>query len=116
MFKRKHLHRDMADVNVYTARRLKDMAESLGSLARAFAGEVENGSRLGKEDGLAAMQTAAALVCGDCSRCNLYSDSAKEDSYYLYYLLRTFELKGRVGYEDMPRFFMEMLYAIGRIV
>lgn len=107
MFKRKHLHRDMADVNVYTARRLKDMAESLGSLARAFAGEVENGSRLGKEDGLAAMQTAAALVCGDCSRCNLYSDSAKEDSYYLYYLLRTFELKGRVGYEDMPRFFME---------
>lgn len=62
MFKRKHLHRDMADVNVYTARRLKDMAESLGSLARAFAGEVENGSRLGKEDGLAAMQTAAALV------------------------------------------------------
>ena len=59
MFKRKHLHRDMADVNVYTARRLKDMAESLGSLARAFAGEVENGSRLGKEDGLAAMQTAA---------------------------------------------------------
>ncbi len=87
---------------------LKRWHGSLGSLARASCpARWTNGSRLGKEDGLAAMQTAAALVCGDCSRCNLYSDSAKEDSYYLYYLLRTFELKGRVGYEDMPRLFME---------
>lgn len=107
MFRRKHLHRDMADVNVYTAGRLKSMAESLSGLARAFAGEVESGGRLGREDALAAMQSAAALVCGDCSRCNLYSDSGKEESYYLYYLLRTFEQKGKVGYEDMPRFFME---------
>ena len=29
------------------------------------------------------------------------------DSYYLYYLLRSFEQKGRVEYEDMPRLFLE---------
>lgn len=107
MFKRKSLHRDMADVNVYTAKRLKDMAVSLSGLAKAFADEIGGEKRLTKEDGLAAMQTAAALVCGECSRCNLYSDSEKEDSYYLYYLLRSFEQKGKLDFEDMPRFFME---------
>ena len=50
---------------------------------------------------------SAAMVCGECSRCNLYSDSQKEDSYYLYYLLRAFEQKGHVEYEDMPRLFLE---------
>ena len=30
----------MADVNVYTARRLKSMALSLGGLAQAFADEI----------------------------------------------------------------------------
>ena len=53
------------------------------------------------------MQTAASMVCGSCSRCNLYRDSQKEDSYYLYYLLRAFEQKGHVDFEDMPRFFLE---------
>ena len=40
MLKRRTLHRDMADVNVYTARRLKSMALSLGGLAQAFADEI----------------------------------------------------------------------------
>ena len=38
VLKRRTLHRDMADVNVYTARRLKSMALSLGGLAQAFCG------------------------------------------------------------------------------
>lgn len=46
-------------------------------------------------------------MCGQCSRCNLYSDADKDGSYYLYYLLRSFEQKGRVEYEDMPRLFLE---------
>ena len=35
----------------------------------------------------------------------LYADSEKEDSYYLYYLLRIFEQNGRIGTEDMPELF-----------
>lgn len=107
MFKRKSLHRDMADVNVYTAKRLKDMAMSLSGLAQAFADEIGGNKQLTKDDGMAAMQTAAAVVCGECSRCNLYSNGQKEDSYYLYYLLRSFEQKGRIETEDMPRLFNE---------
>lgn len=103
----KKLHRDMADVNVYTARRLRDMAYSLNRLARAFTDEVGGSKRLSFDEGLAAMQTAAAMVCGDCSRCNLYETGEKEDSYYLYYLLRAFEQKGKVDEEDMPRLFNE---------
>ena len=65
MLKRRTLHRDMADVNVYTARRLKSMALSLGGLAQAFADEIGVQGHLTKEDGLAAMQTAASAVCGE---------------------------------------------------
>lgn len=107
MLRRVKRRRDMADVNVYTARRLNEMAQSLGLLAKSC---VETGGEeqgLTRDDALAAMQTAAAMVCGNCSKCNLYRDSEKEDSYYLYYLLRAFEQKGRVDYEDMPRFFLE---------
>ena len=46
----------MADVNVYTARRLKSMALSLGGLAQAFADEIGGQGHLTKEDGLAAMR------------------------------------------------------------
>lgn len=103
---RRTKRRDMADVNVYTARRLNEMAQSLGLLAKTC--EEEGGSAgLTREDALASMQMAAAMVCGDCSRCNLYRDSEKEDSYYLYYLLRAFEQKGEVSAGDMPRFFLE---------
>ena len=108
MLKRRTLHRDMADVNVYTARRLKSMALSLGGLAQAFADEIGGQGHLTKEDGLVAMQTAASAVCGDCTRCNLYYGSRRDDSYYLYYLLRTFEQKGKIDLEDMPRLFHEI--------
>lgn len=107
MLKRKSLHKDMADVNVYTARKLKSMAMSLGGLAQAFADEIGENGHLSREDGLAAMQTAAAAVCGECTRCNLYYGSKRDDSYYLYYLLRAFEQKGRIDLEDMPRLFHE---------
>lgn len=99
--------RDMADVNVYTAGRLSEMARSLGLLAKSCMDGMDEDKGLTKDDALAAMQMSAAMVCGDCSRCNLYSDSEKEDSYYLFYLLRAFEQKGHVDYEDMPRLFLE---------
>lgn len=81
------------------------MAESMGRLAKAFDDGISQEGQLTKGDGLAAMQASAALVCEDCSRCSLYEDSEKDDSYYLYYLLRTFEQKGRVENEDMPQLF-----------
>ena len=84
---RRTKRRDMADVNVYTASRLGEMARSLGILARSCQDEMDGNPGLTREDALAAMQMSAAMVCQDFSRCNLYSDSKKEDSYYLYYLL-----------------------------
>ena len=107
MFYRKNSHRDMADIHVYTARKLSSMAGSLETLAKTFDQEISGGRSLSREDGLAALQMAGAMVCGDCSKCNLYSDSEKEDSYYLYYLLRSFEQKGNVDFDDMPRLFRE---------
>ena len=106
MFYRKKVHRDMADIHVYTAMKLSGMAKSLEGLARTFDREKRPGN-LSREDGLAAMQMAGAMVCGECCKCNLYSDSEKEDSYYLYYLLRAFEQKGTVDCDDMPRLFRE---------
>lgn len=100
---------DLADVNVYTAARLGDMAGSLKRLAQSFSEEMD-GRHLTKEDGAAAMQTAAAMVCGSCSRCNLYQDSSREDSYYLYYLLRAFEVNGSVRMEDMPLLFRQTCF------
>ena len=107
MLKRKECHGDMADIHVYTAKKLEGMADSLENLARTFDGDGQMGQNLSREDGLAALQMASAMVCGDCAKCNLYSDSQREDSYYLYYLLRAFEQNGSVGQEDMPRLFQE---------
>ncbi len=106
LLKRKGIRRDMADVSVYTASRISDMASSLSRLARAFAEDGENSSLSG-EDARTAMETAAAVVCGNCQRCSLSSDFQKEDTYYLYYLLRTFEQNGRIEEGDMPRLFAE---------
>ena len=93
------------DLNYFTARRLRDVAESLGKLARAFDEGASREGQLTREDGLAAMQASAALVCGSCARCSVYEDSGREDSYYLYYLLRAFEQNGRVEEGDMPQVF-----------
>lgn len=107
MFRKRSIRKDMADVNVYTAKRLNDMAMSLSGLARAFTDDIDGGQKLTRDDGLAALQAASSMVCGGCSCCNIYSDSEKDDSYYLYYLLRTFEQKGALDYEDMPKLFQE---------
>ena len=66
-------------INYYTARKLKDMAQSLEQLAKAFDEGAGETMSLTKDDGLAAMQTCAALVCGNCGGCSLYADSEKED-------------------------------------
>ena len=49
-------------INYYTARKLKDMAQSLEQLAKAFDEGAGETMSLTKDDGLAAMQTCAALA------------------------------------------------------
>lgn len=110
MLKKRAGQKDAADVGWYTAKRLKDMAQSLAGLAKTFAG-AKGEPGLSREDGIAALETAAALVCGECERCGIKRECERErseENYYLYYLIRTFEKKGRVEYEDMPRRFLEL--------
>lgn len=53
MLKRKECHGDMADIHVYTAKKLEGMADSLENLARTFDGgwtdgeEFKPGGRIG---------------------------------------------------------------------
>lgn len=107
MFQKRKTRQNMADIHVYTAKRLSGMAGSLEELAKTFGEETISGKNLSKRDGMAAMQMAGAMVCGDCRRCNLYTGEDREGSYYLYYFLWAFEQKGSIQMEDMPQFFRE---------
>ncbi len=107
MFMKRSAGPKICDVNYFTARRLEDMADSLGRLARAFDSQELGGRLLTAQEGFAAMQTSAATVCGDCSRCSLLAESGGGEGYYLYYLLRAFEEKGRIETTDMPRMFQD---------
>ena len=96
MLKRRAVHKDMAEANVYAARRLKDMAQSLGGLAKTF-GRCREEPGLSREDGIAALEAASAMVCGACDSCGIQRECRRggdDENYYLYYLLRTFEKKG----------------------
>ncbi len=110
MLGRRTIQKDMDGINGYTAKRLKEMALSFGDLAKTF-GKAKEEPGLSAEDGIAALEAAAALVCGSCENCgirNQYTYKSDDESYYLYYLLRTFEKKGTVDFEDMPRRFLEV--------
>ena len=82
-------------INYYTARKLKDMAQSLEQLAKAFdegAGETMN---LTKDDGLAAMQTCATLVCGSCGLYDLAVlalDSCRSFAFLFYCCINAWSL------------------------
>ncbi len=107
VFGRKNAWKETADIHVYTARKLSDMAGSLERLARTFELDGPCGKGLSREDAAAAMQMAAAMVCGDCERCGVREEGRKKDGYYLYYLLRAFEQKGAVDGGDMPGMFLD---------
>ena len=107
MLRHKPDRRGTAELNGYTARRLNEMALSLSSLARSCADGAGQGQGLSKEDGLAAVKAAADLVCGSCEKCGIYRESTEENSYFLYYLLRAFEQKGKLERGDMPQMFLE---------
>lgn len=99
--------KEMMDMNRYTAMKLKEMSESLETLSKSFADGLCPSRRLGRQEGQAALQMAASMVCGNCKNCSLSHQSDEEDNYYLYYMLHAFEKQGILGYEDMPRMFLE---------
>ena len=68
MLRRRAVHKDMTDLNGYAAKRLRDMAQSLDVLAKTF-GKTREEPGLSREDGLAALEAASAMVCGGCSGC-----------------------------------------------
>ena len=107
---KKWVHKGTSDVNGYAAKRLRDMARSMEVLAKTF-GKTKDEPGLTKDDGIAAVEAASAMVCGSCTGCGIRSQcqaEGEEENYYLHYLLRTFEKKGCVDYEDMPRRFLEV--------
>ena len=110
MLRKRVVHKDMDGLNGYAAKRLREMASSMGGLAKSF-GKANEEQGLTREDGLAALEAATAMVCGGCNNCGIRTrceQGDEEENYYLYYLLRTFEKKGTVDYEDMPRRFLEV--------
>ena len=110
MLRKRVVHKDMDGLNGYAAKRLREMASSMGDLAKSFSKANEE-QGLTREDGLAALEAATAMVCGGCNSCGIRTrcnQGDEEENYYLYYLLRTFEKKGNVDYEDMPRRFLEV--------
>ena len=105
MFRRKAAHHDMADVNVYTAKRLNDMASSLGELAKACTDDLSAEQGLTKEDGKAALETAAAMVCAGCNKCIVYPGKEQDNQYYLQYWFVHLNKKGVWTTGTCPVFF-----------
>ena len=70
MLKKRMVHKDITDINIYTAKRIRDMAESLNGLAKTF-GKLKGEPGLTREDGIAALEAASAMVCGECGSCGI---------------------------------------------
>lgn len=89
--------------------RLAEISESLGQLAKVMKNSGEDPG-LSREDGIAALESAASMVCGSCDRCGMKQECLEDqdgENYFLYYLLRSFEKKGALEYPDMPREFLD---------
>ena len=81
MLKRRAVHKDMAEANVYAARRLKDMAQSLGGLAKTF-GRCREEPGLSREDGIAALEAASAMASGNSTALACCCQVAKRSSVF----------------------------------
>ena len=109
MFGNREVHRKLSGSGRYAAGRLAEISESLGQLAKVMKNSGGEPG-LSREDGIAALESAAAMVCGSCGRCGLKQECLKQqdgENYFLYYLLRSFEKKGALEYPDMPREFLD---------
>ena len=109
MFGNREVHRKLSGTGGYAAGRLAEISESLGQLAKVMKNSGEDPG-LSREDGIAALESAASMVCGSCDRCGMKQECLEDqdgENYFLYYLLRSFEKKGALEYPDMPREFLD---------
>ena len=67
MFGNREVHRKLSGTGGYAAGRLAEISESLGQLAKVMKNSGEDPG-LSREDGIAALESAASMVCGSCDR------------------------------------------------
>lgn len=65
MFGNREVHRKLSGTGGYAAGRLAEISESLGQLAKVMKNSGEDPG-LSREDGIAALESAASMVCGSC--------------------------------------------------
>ena len=63
MFGNREVHRKLSGSGGYAAERLAEISESLGQLAKVMKNSGGEPG-LSREDGIAALESAAAMVCG----------------------------------------------------
>ena len=86
MFGNREVHRKLSGSGGYAAGRLAEISESLGQLAKVMKNSGGEPG-LSREDGIAALESAAAMVCGSCGRCGLKQECLKQqdgENYFLY--------------------------------
>ena len=77
MFGNREVHRKLSGTGGYAAGRLAEISESLGQLAKVMKNSGEDPG-LSREDGIAALESAASMVCGSCDRCEIGRASCRE--------------------------------------
>ena len=90
MFGDREIHRKLSGAGGYAAERLAEISDSLGQLAKIMKNSGEDPG-LSREDGIAALESAASMVCGSCDRCGMKQECLDEqdgEHYFLYYLDR----------------------------
>ena len=88
MFGDREIHRKLSGAGGYAAERLAEISDSLGQLAKIMKNSGEDPG-LSREDGIAALESAASMVCGSCDRCGMKQECLDEqdgEHYFLYYL------------------------------
>ena len=70
MFGDREIHRKLSGAGGYAAERLAEISDSLGQLAKIMKNSGEDPG-LSREDGIAALESAASMVCGSCDRCGM---------------------------------------------
>ena len=98
MFGNREVHRKLSGTGGYAAGRLAEISESLGQLAKVMKNSGEDPG-LSREDGIAALESAASMVCGSCDRCGMKQECLEDGRGELFSLLSAslFREKGRSG-------------------
>ena len=77
MFGNREVHRKLSGTGGYAAGRLAEISESLGQLAKVMKNSGEDPG-LSREDGIAALESAASMVCGSCDRCGMKQECLED--------------------------------------